>query len=62
VRFGGIVETCPESGSYYNVEGANDINALKAGNSTWHSFRASQRTPRAWIKYRSLREERVLLR
>ena len=34
MRFVCIVETGLVSGSYYNVGGASDINALKAGNST----------------------------
>jgi len=62
MRLVGIVETGLVSGSYYNIGGASDINGLKGGNSTWHSFSTSQRTPRAWIKYRNLREERGLLR
>ena len=62
MRLVGIVQTGLVLGSYYNVGGASDINGLKVGNSTRYSFRASQRTHRAWIKYRSLREERGLLR
>jgi len=61
MRFVGIVTSGLVSGSYYNVGGGSDINGLKAGNSTWHSFRTSQRTPRACSKYRSLREGSGLL-
>jgi hypothetical protein len=54
MRLVGIVEIGLVSGSYYNRGGASDINALKAGKSAWHSVRTSQKTPRAWIKNRSL--------
>jgi len=53
MSFVGIVASGLVSGSY-NVGGASDINALKNGNSTRHSVRTSQRTPRAWCKIRRL--------
>ena len=36
MRFVGIVASGLVSGSYYSGGGASDINALKAGKSTWH--------------------------
>jgi len=54
MRFIGIVASVLVSGSYYSRGGASDINDLKAGNSTWHSVRTLQKTPRAWNKNQSL--------
>jgi hypothetical protein len=50
MRFVGIVASSLVSGSYYNVGGASDIEALKTSMSKCHSVRTSHRTLRDWSK------------
>jgi len=57
MTFVGIVASGLVTGSYYNVGGESEIDALKTSKTKYYSDRSSQRTLRDWSKNHSLRRQ-----